>query len=264
MNRTKNAWINGLFFILTLIINTLGATGVINNLNQKQISDMYLTLITPSPATFSIWSVIYSLLLATVIAMIVKQKDTYYQRATDELSMLFRLSCLLNALWIVAFSFVLLELSVILILAFVISLSLLGLKLLKIHEKKRWLLPLTFGLYTGWLVIATTVNISSALVKLGWNGFGLANDTWAVIILIVAVLLMAGILLKIKNAAFPLPVAWAYWGIYQFNISPIGFNGQYGLLQTTALIGIAVLVALAVLQFIRNQYGLLPAPSKKR
>ncbi len=75
MDRTKKAWINGLFLIVTLVINTLGAVGLINGLTQKQISDMYVTLITPSPATFSIWSVIYSLLLISMIVMIVKKDD---------------------------------------------------------------------------------------------------------------------------------------------------------------------------------------------
>ena len=86
MDRTKKAWINGLFLIVTLVINTLGAVGVINGLTQKQISDMYVTLITPSPATFSIWSVIYSLLLISMIVMIVKKDDLYYQKAIDHIS----------------------------------------------------------------------------------------------------------------------------------------------------------------------------------
>ena len=54
MNRVKKAWVNLIFLAVTLVINTLGAKGLINGLTQKQISDMYITLITPSPATFSI------------------------------------------------------------------------------------------------------------------------------------------------------------------------------------------------------------------
>ena len=74
MNTSKKAWINVLILIITLIINTMGAIGLINGLTQKQISDMYVTLITPSPATFSIWGVIYSLLLFSLILMIVKKE----------------------------------------------------------------------------------------------------------------------------------------------------------------------------------------------
>lgn len=204
MDRTRKAWINGFFFIATLAINTLGAIGIINGLSQKQISDMYVTLITPSPSTFSIWSVIYLLLLISVVMMIVKKDDPYYQSAVEEITLLFRISCILNIAWIVAFSFVQIELSVLFILGFVVTLSLICQKLFKIQDKKRWLLPLSFGIYTGWLFIATVVNIAAALVKLKWNGFGIANDIWAIIILIVAVVLIILVLSRIRNAAFPL------------------------------------------------------------
>lgn len=263
MNRTKKAWINGLFLIITLAINTLGAIGLINGYTQKQISDMYMTLITPGPATFSIWSVIYSLLLASVIVMIVKKDDAYYQKAIDQISNLFIISCVLNIAWIVTFSFVLVEISSLFILGFVITLALIGVNLLKIHESKRWLLPLSFGLYSGWLFVATVVNVAAALVKMGWNGFGLSQETWGSIMLVVAVLLLIGVLLKIRNAAFPLPVAWAYLGIYQYLVSPSGFNGVYPNLQTVAVIGIFALIIVAVVQFFRNRYSVLPASSKK-
>lgn len=258
MDRTKKAWINGLFFVVTLVINALGAIGLINGLSQKQISDMYVTLITPSPSTFSIWSVIYSLLLISVIVMIVKKDDPYYQRAVDRITVLFRISCILNITWIVAFSYVQIELSVIFILGFVITLYLICQKLVKIQDGKRWLLPLSFGIYTGWLFIATVVNIAAALVKLKWNGFGIADDIWAIIIIITAVLLVILVLSKIRNAAFPLPVAWAYFGIYQFLNAPEGFKGEFGLLQTIALAGMAVLIGVAAIQFYLNHFLLLP------
>lgn len=263
MERTKKAWINGLFFVVTLAVNTLGAIGLINGLSQKQISDRFVTLITPSPATFSIWSVIYSLLLISVIVMIVRKNDTYYDRAVDQISGLFRISCVLNIAWIVSFSFVLVELSLLFILGFVITLALICQRLLKIQDKKRWLLPLTFGLYTGWLVIATVVNAAAALVKLKWNGFGLANDVWGIIILIIAVFLVIFVLSKNRNAAFPLPVAWAYFGIYQFLKAPEGFKGEFGLLQTVALAGMAVLIVVAAIQLYRNRFSLLPVSDHK-
>ena len=263
MDRTKKAWINGLFFVVTLAINTLGAIGLINGLSQKQISDMYLTLITPSPATFSIWSVIYSLLLISVIVMIARKNDVYYDNAVDQITNLFRISCVLNIAWIVSFSYVLVELSLLFILGFIITLALICQKLLKIQDKKRWLLPLTFGLYTGWLFIATVVNTAAALVKLKWNGFGFTNDTWAIIILIIAVFLVIFVLSKNRNAAFPLPVAWAYFGIWQFLKAPEGFKGEFGLLQTVALAGMAVLIGVAAIQLYRNRFSLLPVSYNK-
>lgn len=262
MDRTKKTWINALFLIITLVIITLGASGLINGLTQKQISDKYVTLITPSPTTFSIWGVIYSLLLISMIVMIVKKNDPYYQKAIDQISNLFRISCVLNIAWIVSFSFVLVEISTLFILGFVITLALINMKLLEIREGKRWLLPLSFGLYSGWLFIATVVNIAAALVKLKWNGFGLTQEIWGCIMLIIAIVLIIGVLLKIRNAAFPLPVAWAYFGIHQFLQSPTGFKGEFATLQIISLLGMVALIIVVVIQLYRNRFSILPESSK--
>ena len=190
--------------------------------------------------------------------MIVKKDDTYYTRAVNRITPLFIASCILNMAWIITFSYVMIELSVLLIFALVITLALICQELRKVNDGKHWLLPLSFGIYTGWLFIATVVNTAAMLVKLNWNGFGLADDIWAIIILIMAILLVIVVLLKIRNAAFPLPVAWAYFGIYQFLNAPQGFNGEFGLLQNIALAGVVVLVALAAIQFYRNHMLLIP------
>ncbi|TJX14922.1 tryptophan-rich sensory protein [Tissierella creatinini] len=258
MYTSKKAWINGLFLLVTLAVNALGALGLINGLSQKEISDMYITLITPSPSTFSIWSVIYTLLIISLITMIIKKRNSYYNRAVNGITNLFRISCLLNIGWIVAFSFVQIELSVVFIFAFVIVLSLICKELLRIHEGRRWLLPLSFGLYTGWLFIATVVNISAALVKQEWNGFGIGDEIWASIILIIAALLVIGVQVNLRNAIFSLPVAWAYFGIYQFLRAPEGFNGQIPFLHIISLVGMVVLIGSALIQFFRNHFSILP------
>lgn len=256
--RSKMAWINGLFLIVTLGVNTMGAIGLINGMTQKQISDKYLTLITPSPTTFGIWSVIYSLLLISMIVMIAKKRDAYYQKAIDEITTLFRISCILNLLWIVLFSYEMVEVSTLFILGFTIVLALIDRKLLDIHQGKRWLLPVTFGLYSGWLLIATVANIAAALVKQEWNGFGLSPEIWAIIMLIVAMALIVVVVATTHNAVIPLPVAWAYFGIHQFLVSTTGFQGHYPMAENIALIGVLVLVFVSIIQFGRNHFSVLP------
>jgi benzodiazapine receptor len=187
VDRTKKAWINGILLAITLVINTLGAIGLINGLSQKEVSDKYVTLITPGPRAFNIWGIIYSLLAISIIWMIIKKDDAYYQKAFDEISVMFWISCIMNIAWIVSFSFLQIGLSVIFIFVFTTTLSLILQKLRKIHTEKRFLLPLTFGIYTGWLFIATVVNTAAWLVKIKWDGFGIANQIWAFIMLVVAV-----------------------------------------------------------------------------
>ncbi len=259
MDITKKAWINAVYLLVTLIVNALGGLGLINGLSQKEVSDMFVTLITPSPSTFSIWGLIYSLLIISVIVMIVNDAP-YYKKAVNEITTLFRISCILNILWIIAFSYVQIELSVLLIFILAITLSLICLQLLKINDGDHWLLPMTFGMYAGWLFIATVVNISVMLVKWNWKGFGIANDIWAIITLILAIILVIAVLSRIRNAMFPLPIAWGYLGIYQNLKSPYGFNGEFVLLQNVALAGAIVLAIIGVIQFYQNENSFLPKP----
>ena len=255
MDFKSKSWINAILLLVTLVVNAAGAFGLINNLSQKEVSDMYPTLITPSPSTFSIWSVIYTFLIISIVVMIIKNKDEYYALAVEKISLLFWISCGLNVVWIVSFSYNLIGLSTIFIFAFLIIMVLITKEIGKIQSQKRWLLPITFGLYTGWLFIATVVNISAWLVKVQWGGFGISDEIWSVIILLVAVVLTVGVLIDTKNAIFPMPIAWAYFGIYN---ALVASNSGASLLKVVSIIGIVLLVGAAAIQFYKNKYQVMP------
>ncbi|MEA5017354.1 MAG: tryptophan-rich sensory protein [Erysipelotrichaceae bacterium] len=254
MKNSPKAWLNALFFVITLLINTLGAIGIINGLTQKQVSDMYPTLITPSSITFSIWGIIYVLLLISILLIIIKRHDSYYQMMKERISGLFILSSIFNCLWIISFSYLYLELSVLFIFALTITIVLICKILFDYDHRHRFLLALTFGLYAGWLVIATVVNVAATLVKIEWNSFGLSHEIITIVVLAAAILIVILITASIRNAAFPLPIAWAYFGIYQsLTIQP-----QSTLLATIVLAGCAILVVVALINYYRNQFAILP------
>ena len=105
-------------------------------------------------------------------------------------------------------------------------------------------------------MIATVVNVASSLVKLEWNGFGLSDDLWGMIILLVAILIVIFVTTQTQNAAIPLPIAWAYFGIHQ-SLATEHF-GDYGILQLIAIIGLVVLIGVAAIQLYKNEYIILP------
>ena len=105
--------------------------------------------------------------------MLLRNNDPYYQKAVDRISILFWISCIFNVAWIIAFSYILLELSLVLIFGFTIVMALICTQLALINDKHRFLLPITFSLYTGWLFIATVVNTAATLVKIQWQGFNI-------------------------------------------------------------------------------------------
>lgn len=256
MDTKKKIGLNAIFFILTLVVNTLGGLGIINDMSQSDVSDKYFTLITPAGFTFSIWSVIYGLIAASLVVLYLRRETSYYQRALDKITPLFILTSVLNMAWIVLFSYELVELSTLFIFAYTIVLALICKQLLAINDRKHFLLPLTFGLNTGWLMIATVVNVASSLVKLEWNGFGLSDDLWGMIILIVAILIVVFVTTQTHNAAIPLPIAWAYFGIHQSLATE--HPGDYGILQLIAIIGLVVLIGVAAIQLYKNEYFILP------
>ena len=256
MDTKKKIGLNAIFFILTLVVNTLGGLGIINDMSQSDVSDKYFTLITPAGFTFSIWSVIYGLIAASLVVLYLRRETSYYQRALDKITPLFILTSVLNMAWIVLFSYELVELSTLFIFAYTIVLALICKQLLAINDGKHFLLPLTFGLNTGWLMIATVVNVASSLVKLEWNGFGLSDDLWGMIILLVAILIVIFVTTQTQNAAIPLPIAWAYFGTHQSLATE--HPGDYGILQLIAIIGLVVLIGVAAIQLYKNQYFILP------
>lgn len=256
MDVKKKIGLNAIFLALALVVNALGGFGIINGNSQSDVSNEYFTLITPSGPTFSIWSVIYGLTILSLIVMYIKRNDPYYQEATHKITPLFITLCVLNMTWIILFSFVLIELSALIIFAYAIVLALICTQLLKIHDGEKILLPLTFGLHTGWLIIATVVNVATSLVKIEWNGFGLSDSIWTIIILAISILLVFFISFQTKNAVLPLPIAWAYFGINQ-NLAT-EHNGNYPVLEIIAIVGMVVLIGIAAIQFYRNQYNVLP------
>lgn len=251
--KTK-AWINLILFSITLGINFLGATGQINNLSQSDVSDRYHTLITPAGFTFSIWSVIYGLMLISILLMIVKHNERYYKKTIEATSFYLWVAFIANSLWIVSFSYLQIGISTIFIFIYLFSLMFIIKQLHSLNDTKRWVFPLTFGIHAGWVFIASVVNIAAFLVQIEWNGFGLSDELWAILIMIIAGLLALFVLLQVKNATFTLPIAWAFFGINQELQNTV----QSTSLNILSLVLVAILSMAAIFLFIRNQYSISP------
>ncbi|HSK68926.1 MAG TPA: tryptophan-rich sensory protein [Candidatus Limnocylindria bacterium] len=258
MSTKTKAWLNLALYFLTIGVNALGAFGVINGMSQREVSDKYPTLITPSPFTFSIWSVIYLLLLAALLWMALRSEEPHAARLIERISVPFWSVSALNILWIVAFSYELVGLSTLFILALVVCLAWLVLRIPRPEVFMERVNSLGFGLYTGWLVIATVVNVAAFLVQIGWDGFGIAAATWAVIILVVSFAVAMLILLRLQHAAVPVPLAWAYFGIWQAHRAGGAFNNQYPTIGIVALVLAGAYLAVAVYKFVRNDMCSLP------
>ena len=112
----------------------------------------------------------------------------------------------------------LLPLSLILMLVILISLIIISFNLARkaLPFRERLFLRLPFSVYFGWITVATVANVTALLVDLGWNGFGLAESTWTILILIVATLIALVVINRNRDWAYGAVVVWAYCGTVSY------------------------------------------------
>lgn len=207
-------WWNLLGFIAVIIVNALANTNVLNGMKTGEISDKYPTLITPAGYAFSIWSLIYLLLLGFIIYQF--RRTTESRESVQRIGPWFVLSCLFNVTWLLLWQYLYIELSVVAMVLLLLSLIMIYVRTRRIHYPtpgEMWFVKLPFSLYLGWISVATIVNVGVALEKNDWDGFGLSAPTWAVIMLLVGAVLAILVSFPYRDSIYPLVFVWAYVAI---------------------------------------------------
>ncbi|MGO1885196.1 MAG: tryptophan-rich sensory protein [Citricoccus sp.] len=201
------------------IIATVGAflgSGVLGGTPIAEAAGGWLnedsTPLAPASAAFRIWSVIYLGLLAySVWQLLPAQRRSARHHALRPWAVA---SMLLNAawIWVVQLGWLVLSLVVIAVL-----LAVLGriLSLLVHTGATGWTESLitdgTFGLYLGWVTIATVANASAVLGAAGFDGFGLPIAGVASVVLAVAALI--GVAMAWRSGGRIAPALALSWGL---------------------------------------------------
>jgi benzodiazapine receptor len=235
-------WSNIISFVLTVIVNSLaGSTTLLGGVNTAEISDANPTLITPAGYVFSIWGIIYILLAVFVIFQALpSQREKEY---TKKIGWLFVLSSLANIIWLFLWQYEILSVSIVLmflLLATLIAIYLrlnIGKSAVSLREKLAVHVP--FSVYLGWITIASIANVSVFLVSENWDGFGVSAETWATLIIIVALIITVLVLATRKDIAYSLVIIWALVGI------AVKQSGNQNIVTLTEASAIIVLIALA-------------------
>ena len=246
--------ITWLLFVGVIAVNALANILPINGYNTGQISAFYPNAFVPAGFTFSIWGVIYLLLLSYTIGY------TYYSlkrqaypkayRFIEHVNTYFLLTCVFNMAWIVAWHYLQIELSVLIMLLFLSTLIQLFLKTKTMaHDlnlTQRFILQTPFIVYLGWISVATIANITALLVAYKWTALRIAPIYWSAAMILIAIVLALLMVKKFQVVSFTLVVAWALWGIYnaQGPAAPI-------LAKLTAA-GIGILITAALFTLIQK------------
>jgi hypothetical protein len=80
-------------------------------------------------------------------------------------------------------------------------------------KKEQYLVHLPFSVYLGWITIATIANVTALLVDVNWNKFGLSEQFWGVVVIMVGIAITLSVLSRRQDVYYCLVVDWALLGI---------------------------------------------------
>ncbi len=197
-----------------LTINALANILPINGVTTGEVSDSFPSLFTPAGYVFSIWGLIYTLLVIFIIYQALpSQKDN---PRLEKLGYAFVVSCAFNFFWLLAWHYGFIGASELFMLGLLASLIVcyrrLGVGKTKVPVAERLTTRLAFSVYLGWLTVATVANTSIMLLDVGVTGGWLA-PLWALLAVAAAVGIGYLMLRNRGDAAFNLVLVWAFVGI---------------------------------------------------
>lgn len=239
---------NGVAFISVVIINYLSNTGLINNTTIGTVSANLRSLFTPASYAFSIWGLIYLLLLGFIIyqgrSLFVTVKNDAFIEKTG---VWFVVSCLANSAWVFCWLYGFTAWSCVCILLLLFSLLKIiwnnQMQLYKTSFATNFFVRWPFVIYSGWVSVASIANIAAYLVKIDWDGFGISAIIWTKIMIIIAVILNLFVTWKRNMNAFALVGSWALIAIGVAN------KTTESLLATTAFVAAGILLTNSLIHF---------------
>lgn len=238
-------------FAITLLVNALSNALPINGQSMPEISAKYPALFTPAGYTFSIWGVIYLALLGFVVwQALPAQRDNAQVRA---ISPWFKVNCIANALWLVAWHYDRLVVSMLLMLLILATLIVIYSILIRDIERAPFLQHLTlylpFSLYTGWIVVATLANASILQNAFGWDDVGIPAIEWTLLKLALTGAIGATMILRFRDLPFAAVIAWAACGI---SVMQSGTPAVAGAATTLSLLMLLLVVRDGTLRLLRK------------
>ena len=243
-----------------MVVGTLFGIGVIGTRVEESAGGSLsatATLLAPAVRAFSIWSVIYAGLIAYVVWQWLPSQ-TASPRAR-RIGWLAAASMVLNGVWLLVTQVGQLWLSVVVIVALAVVLGLLMQRLGRPRNAgtvEKLVVDGTFGLYLGWVSVATAANITATLVASGVNPPLEIAELWAVGVLAVA----AGIgvlLAKVLDARLGVALAMG-WGLAWIAVGRLAGEPASPLAGAAAAVAAAVVLTVTGLIWLRRVGQLVP------
>lgn len=246
---------NGIAFVFTVVMNYVSNTGVFNGQTMKTISDKYFNYFTPAGYAFSIWGLIYLGLLGFVFytgrGLFKKVADNSF---LTKIGWWFVISCMANSLWVVLWQYEYIALSslvmIVILFALVKIIINVGVGKVQFSIKEYLLVALPFSLYIGWISVALIANVATLLTKINWNGWGISEINWTIVMLAVAGLVNLFMVFYRNIPEFGLVGIWAVLAI---SVSNANNGGNLGIVNTCYIVAIVLVLAVFIQMFRKPQ-----------
>lgn len=246
---------NILAFIVMVALNYIANTGFINGETMASVSAEYDNLFTPAGYAFSIWGLIYLGLGAFVIFQAISVRG---KKLVPKIGWWFVISCLLNMSWIFAWLFHYIDTSVIIMSLLLLSLMIIVFRTrMELDDEP---LPVIaffwwpFSFYSGWISVALIANTAAYLTSINWDGYGISEVYWTLIMVIIAAVINLLITWTRNMREFALVGAWGLIAVGMAN------QADHSIIYYTALAAAAViLISSGIHGYSNRQY----APWKK-
>lgn len=234
--------VNVVALIIVVAVNFLAEALPLNGLTSAQIANRYPDLLYfPANYAFSIWSVIYAFLIAFAIYQVLPAQRDNPQ--LERIGWLFVASCVFNAAWLISFHYLQFALSMVMMIALLITLIViyrrLGVGVEPVSRATKWLVHVPFSIYLGWITAATITNAAYVLTDAGWSGFGIGAQTWAIIMLAITAVLAGYIVYTRRDIAYGLVIFWAVTSI------AVRHSDIAAVSLTSIIVGVAVALLVA-------------------
>ena len=127
------------------------------------------------------------------------------------------LTGVLNTGWLLLFQYEVFVLTVPVMVALLVTLIVIHQRLWSVRDElraaSRFAVRYPFSIYLGWITVATIANITSFLDFINWSGWGIAPETWTLIMLGAALLIALAMTITRRNVPYLLVLIWALSGI---------------------------------------------------
>ena len=248
--------INVIAILFTIAMNALSNILSFGGVNTGEAADRFFSYFTPAGYVFSIWSIIYILLIVFIAYQV--RSNQVNEEYIGKIGYMYLISGFFNVTWLIAFHFavdttVLLLLTEPLMLGILVSLLYiyvkLGIGVSEVPRNLKLAVHLPVSVYVGWISVATIANTASVL-----NEFlTIPLDTqylWTALVLVVALLLALIMLVMRRDIAYSLVVVWAAIGIYAkwttLEVIPLIY-------WTALIVAIVILVAIVVVPLVKRK-----------